>query len=101
MLFHRFRLCYCYDSDHPRLDPYRIIFFLRIFCKGGVLTGPSVPSVGSLAAILADAGSMVTSSVSWIGSFVGVITSNPLIEAFVIVSFVGLGVGLIQRLVRV
>lgn len=98
MLFHRFRLCYCYDSDHPRLDPYRINFFLRIFCKGGVLTASTA---GTLAAILADAGSIVTSSVTWIGSFVGAITSNPLIEAFVIVSFVGLGVGLIQRLVRV
>lgn len=59
------------------------------------------PTAGTLAAILADAGSMVTSSVTWIGSFVGAITSNPLIEAFVIVAFVGLGVGLIQRLVRV
>lgn len=61
----------------------------------------TTPTVGTLAAILADAGSMVTSSVSWIGSFVGAITSNPLLEAFVIVSFVGLGIGLIQRLVRV
>lgn len=58
-------------------------------------------AAGTLAAILADAGSMVTSSVTWIGSFIGAITSNPLIEAFVIVSFVGLGIGLIQRLVRV
>lgn len=61
----------------------------------------SAPAAGTIAAILADAGSMVTSSVTWIGSFVGAITSNPLIEAFVIVSFVGLGIGLIQRLVRV
>lgn len=98
MLFHGFRLCYRYDSDHPRLDPYRINCPPRIFCKGGVLTAPTA---GTLAAILADAGSMVTSSVTWIGSFVGAITSNPLIEAFVIVAFVGLGVGLIQRLVRV
>ena len=98
MLFHWLRLCHCYDSDHPRLDPYRINSPLRIFCKGGVLTAPTA---GTLAAILADAGSMVTSSVTWIGSFVGAITSNPLIEAFVIVSFVGLGVCLIQRLVRV
>lgn len=64
-------------------------------------TAPTVPTAGTLGAILADAGSMVTSSVSWIGSFIDAITSNPLIEAFVIVSFVGLGVGLIQRLVRV
>lgn len=46
-------------------------------------------------------GSIVTSSVSWIGSFVGAITSNGLLEMFVIVSFVGLGIGLIKRLVRV
>ena len=68
--------------------------------KGGCIT-PSAPAAGTLAAILADAGSMVTSSVTWIGSFIGAITSNPLLEAFVIVSFVGLGIGLIQRLVRV
>lgn len=98
MLLHWLCFCYSYDSDHPRFDPYRINFFLRIFCKGGVFTAPTV---GTLAAILADAGSMVTSSVTWIGSFIGAITSNPLIEAFVIVSFVGLGIGLIQRLVRV
>ena len=74
------------------------ISLLRIYLKGGMIT---TPTVGTLAAILADAGSMVTSAVTWIGSFVGAITSNPLIEAFVIVSFVGLGIGLIQRLVRV
>lgn len=68
--------------------------------KGGKITTPT-PTAGTLAAILADAGSMVTSSVTWIGSFIGAITNNPLIEAFVIVSFVGLGIGLIQRLVRV
>ena len=73
---------------------------LRIYLKGGMITTPT-PTAGTLAAILADAGSMVTSSVTWIGSFIGAITSNPLLEAFVIVSFVGLGIGLIQRLVRV
>lgn len=76
-----------------------IIFPLRIYLKGVITT--TTPAVGTLAAILADAGSMVTSSVTWVGSFVGAITSNPLVEAFVIVSFVGLGIGLIQRLVRV
>lgn len=65
--------------------------------KGGAFT---TPTAGTLAAILADVGSMVTSSVGWVGSFVGAVTSNPLLEAFVIVSFVGLGVGLIKRLVR-
>lgn len=67
--------------------------------KEGILTSPT-PDVGSLSAIINDIGSLVTGSVSWIGSFVGAITSNPLILMFVIVGFVGLGVGLIKRLTR-
>lgn len=54
----------------------------------------------TIATILGNVSSLVTSSVTWIGSFVGAITGNPLILMFVIVSFVGLGVGLIKRLVR-
>lgn len=42
----------------------------------------------------------VTEAIKWVGSFVGAITSNPLLLVFVIVAFVGLGVGLIRRLVR-
>lgn len=54
----------------------------------------------TIASILGDVTTLVTSAVSWVGSFVGAITSNPLILLFVIVAFVGLGVGLIKRLVR-
>lgn len=50
--------------------------------------------------ILTNVTSIVTSAVSWVSSYVGAITSAPLIEAFVILSFVGLGVGLIRRLMR-
>lgn len=57
-------------------------------------------AAASMSTILADVGSIVTQSVSWIGDFAGVITSNPIIEMFVITSFVGLGVGLIRRLIR-
>lgn len=60
----------------------------------------STPAVGTLAAIIGDIGKIVTGSVTWIGSFVGAITDNPLILMFVIVGFVGLGVGLIKRLTR-
>lgn len=60
----------------------------------------SAPAV-TVATILGDVSSFVTSSVSWIGSFVGAITGNPLILTFVIVAFVGMGIGLIKRLVRV
>lgn len=58
------------------------------------------PAAGTLAAILADVGTIVTACVSWIGSFVKCITDNPLLEMFVVVAFVGLGVGLIRRLIR-
>lgn len=54
-----------------------------------------------MAAILTDVTSFVTASVDWIGDFVAVIVAQPLLEMFVITSFVGLGVGLIQRLVRI
>ena len=67
--------------------------------KWGVLTSPT-PAAGTLAAIIGDIGKIVTAGVSWLGSFVGAITDNPLILMFVIMGFVGLGVGLIKRLIR-
>lgn len=53
-----------------------------------------------MSTILTSVGEMVTAAIEWIGQFVTVITSNPLLLAFVIVAFVGLGVGLIKRLIR-
>lgn len=55
----------------------------------------------AIATILSNVSAFVTESIKWVGSFAGAITSNPLLLIFVIVAFVGLGVGLIQRLVRV
>lgn len=60
----------------------------------------SAPAV-TVATILGNVTSFVSSAVSWVGSFVGAITENPLILTFVIVAFVGMGIGLIKRLVRV
>lgn len=57
-------------------------------------------TAATLSTILTDVGSIVTQAVTWIGQYATVITSNPLIEMFVVVSFVGLGVGLIKRLIR-
>lgn len=54
----------------------------------------------AIASILSNVTAFVTEAIKWVGSFVGAITSNPLILSFVIVAFVGLGVGLIRRLVR-
>lgn len=54
-----------------------------------------------MASILSDVTSFVTAATGWIGDFVDVIVAQPLLEMFFITSFVGLGVGLIQRLVRI
>lgn len=56
--------------------------------------------VPAISAILTNVTALVTEAIKWVGSFVGVITSNPLILMFVIVAFVGLGVGLIRRLIQ-
>ena len=55
----------------------------------------------TMADLITAIGQVVTASVGWITSFVGVITSNPILLIGVIVSFVGLGVGLIKRLMRI
>lgn len=55
----------------------------------------------TIATIVGNVTTLVTEAIKWVGSFVGAITSNPLLLMFVIVAFVGLGVGLIKRLLRV
>lgn len=53
-----------------------------------------------MSTIITNIGSLVTGAVSWVGSFVTAITSNDLLLLFVICSFVGLGVGLIKRIIK-
>lgn len=55
----------------------------------------------TISTMMTDIGSWVTSSVTWIQSFVGAITDNKLILGFVLVALIGTGVGLINRLIRV
>ena len=50
--------------------------------------------------IISSVTSRVTAAIGWVNSFVGDITGQPLLLMFVITSFVGLGVGLIKRLIR-
>lgn len=50
--------------------------------------------------IMTSVGSIVTESIKWVGQFATAITGNPLLLMFVIVSFVGLGVGLLRRIIR-
>lgn len=53
-----------------------------------------------MASILSDVTLVVTEAISWVTSYVTAITNQPLLLMFVVVSFVGLGVGLIKRLIR-
>lgn len=54
-----------------------------------------------MANILTQVTAFVTAAVGWVTSFATTITGTPLLLMFVISSFVGLGVGLIKRLVRI
>lgn len=51
--------------------------------------------------IVGDVTTIVTESTKWITSYTGAITGNPLILTFVLLLIVGMGVGLIRRLVRI
>lgn len=55
-----------------------------------------------LASILTSIGSVVTSAMTWAGSVVTFITGegHELVLLFVIVAFVGLGVGMLRRMIR-
>lgn len=53
-----------------------------------------------MAAILTAITSIVTEAITWITSFVSAITGQPLLLLFVVVAFVGLGIGLIRRIIR-
>lgn len=65
--------------------------------KGGFST-TSTP--GTLATILSAASEIVSEALTWVGDVASTITSTPLILLFVLVAFVGLGVGLIRRMIR-
>lgn len=53
-----------------------------------------------MADILSNISLIVTEAITWVGDFVGVVVGQPLLLAFVLVAFVGLGIGLIQRLIH-
>lgn len=54
----------------------------------------------AMTSILENAGMIVTEAGSWVVEFVGTINSQPLLQLFVILPLVGLGVGLIRRMIR-
>lgn len=60
----------------------------------------TTPAAVSVATIIGQAGDIVTESLSWVTETVTTITGAPLILTFVLVSFVGLAVGLIRRMIH-
>ena len=55
-----------------------------------------------MAAILASVTSLVTSAISWTTSYLTMITGNDVLVLFCIaLPLVGLGIGIIRRLVRI
>lgn len=49
---------------------------------------------------MSAASEIVSEALTWVGDVATTITSTPLILLFVLVAFVGLGVGLIRRMIR-
>lgn len=56
-----------------------------------------------MAAILTSVTSVVTSAISWLTSFVGAITAsgNEILLVFAAIPLVGLGVGLLRRMLAI
>lgn len=53
----------------------------------------------TLASILTDIGSIVTQALTWAGSVVSFIQENPIIMVFVLIPLVGLGIGMVRRMI--
>lgn len=61
-----------------------------------LLTGATASTVSG---VLTDIGTVVTQAMTWAGDVAEMIVSTPLIMIFVSVAMVGLGVGLIRRMI--
>lgn len=59
------------------------------------------PTVTGMAALLQTVTQAVTAAVSWVGSFIGVVTAegNEFLLLALILPFVGFGVGILRRLI--
>lgn len=55
----------------------------------------------ALTAALGAVDTVVGNCITWVGDWLGCITSNPLLLMFMLLPLVGIGVGFIKRLIRV
>lgn len=82
--------------DAPLIDARGLVLLFSFF-ERRVRTTPAATTV---ATIIGYAGDIVTESLTWVTETVTTMSNNPLILTFVLVAFVGLGVGLIRRMIR-
>ena len=56
-----------------------------------------------LSTILSSIGSVVTSAISWMGDYLSLITQtgNEILFIFTVIPLVGLGIGLVRRMINV
>ena len=66
--------------------------------KGGFIPQTEITTVQRIVDIVTE---MVSGATEWVGSYLTVIEESELLMFFMVVGFVGLGVGLIKRLMRV
>lgn len=64
-----------------------------------LLTDPVETAASTVATVLADIGTIVTEAISWMGDYMTVVTDNPLLLVFVCLPVVGLGIGLLKRMI--
>lgn len=65
---------------------------MPLFLEGATLTG--------IPLFLSYVTEIVTSAVSWVTSYIGVVAAQPFLMLFILVPLVGLGIGLFKRLLR-
>lgn len=51
--------------------------------------------------IISTVGAIVTGGATWVSSAVSTVTSTPIIMFFLMINFVGIGIGLFKRLTRI
>lgn len=75
----------------------KVIHRMMSVQEGGVWT--TTPTV-TVSTLLTAAGDIVTSALGWVSDTATTMSTTPIILVFVMVAFVGLGVGLIRRMMR-
>lgn len=60
-------------------------------------------AVSALSTILTNIGSVVTSAITWMGDYLSLITKsgNEILFVFTVIPLVGLGIGLVRRMISI